>query len=165
MWWSQRGHRWQYNTAHAPCIRDKKKRQRANARSNYLILTAFPRQEWLRERAWVVRYTYIAYLATRERELRVVFRLWQGAFDVFVFLGYDGSSLDKLLATFWKKTILLLVAFWRLDRTWRCSVYWTNTAVATWICVVSVLRIFVYVLIVLCDRSEYWHFRDRMTVC
>jgi hypothetical protein len=29
------------------------------ARADYLILVAFPRQQWLRERASVLRYTYI----------------------------------------------------------------------------------------------------------
>ena len=30
--------------------------------SQYIILIAFPRQQWLRERALVLRYTYIACL-------------------------------------------------------------------------------------------------------
>jgi hypothetical protein len=30
--------------------------------SGYVVLTAFPRQQWLRQRPSVVRYTYIAYL-------------------------------------------------------------------------------------------------------
>jgi hypothetical protein len=32
-----------------------------NTHSEYVILIAFPRQQWLRERASVLRYTYIAY--------------------------------------------------------------------------------------------------------
>jgi hypothetical protein len=30
--------------------------------SEYVIRTAFPRQQWLRERASMLRYTYIAFL-------------------------------------------------------------------------------------------------------
>jgi len=30
-----------------------------NTHSEYVILSAFPRQEWLRERASLLRYTYI----------------------------------------------------------------------------------------------------------
>ena len=33
-----------------------------NAHSQYLILIAFPLKQWLRERAWNLRYTYIACL-------------------------------------------------------------------------------------------------------
>jgi hypothetical protein len=33
-----------------------------NTRSEYVILTAFPLQQWLHERASVLRYTYIACL-------------------------------------------------------------------------------------------------------
>ena len=32
--------------------------------SEYVIPTAFPRQQWLRERALILRYTYIACLVT-----------------------------------------------------------------------------------------------------
>jgi hypothetical protein len=34
-------------------------------RSDYVILIAFPRQQWLRERASMLRYTYIAWLVKR----------------------------------------------------------------------------------------------------
>ena len=34
----------------------------ANTHSEYVILIAFPRQQWLRERAPMLRYTYIASL-------------------------------------------------------------------------------------------------------
>jgi hypothetical protein len=34
----------------------------ANTRSEYDIYTAFPRQQWLRERATMLRYTHIAFL-------------------------------------------------------------------------------------------------------
>jgi hypothetical protein len=33
-----------------------------NSHSEYVILIAFPRQQWLRERNSVLRNTYIAYL-------------------------------------------------------------------------------------------------------
>ena len=33
-----------------------------NINSEYVILIAFPLQQWLRERATVLRYTYIAFL-------------------------------------------------------------------------------------------------------
>ena len=32
--------------------------------AEYVILIAFPRQQWLRERASMLRYTYIAYVIT-----------------------------------------------------------------------------------------------------
>jgi hypothetical protein len=34
----------------------------ANTHSEYVIVTAFSRQQWLRERASILRYTYIASL-------------------------------------------------------------------------------------------------------
>jgi len=34
-----------------------------NTRSEYVILIAFPQQQWLQERASILRYTYIAILA------------------------------------------------------------------------------------------------------
>jgi hypothetical protein len=34
-----------------------------DTRSEYVIFTAFPRQQWLRERAKKLRYMYIAWLA------------------------------------------------------------------------------------------------------
>ena len=33
-----------------------------NTRSEYVILAAFPRKQWLSERASMLRYTYFAYL-------------------------------------------------------------------------------------------------------
>ena len=60
IWYSQTGHRWQYNTSRAFCllgIWGYKHRH-----SEYVILTAIPQQEWLRERASVLRYTYVACL-------------------------------------------------------------------------------------------------------
>ena len=54
--YSQTGHRWQYNTAHAP--------NATYTHSEYVILTAFPHQQWLRESAPVLRYRYIASLVT-----------------------------------------------------------------------------------------------------
>ena len=43
------------NTAHAHCMLDTK----GNKYPEYLILTAFPLQQWLHERASWLRYTYI----------------------------------------------------------------------------------------------------------
>jgi len=39
-----------------------------NTHSEYVILISFPQQEWLHERASVLRYTYIACLVTTEEE-------------------------------------------------------------------------------------------------
>jgi hypothetical protein len=51
----QTGHRRQCNTAHALCMLDKA----TDPHSEYLILSAFARQEWLRERASILRlYLY-----------------------------------------------------------------------------------------------------------
>jgi hypothetical protein len=36
-----------------------------DTRSEYVILTTFLRQQWLRERASLLRYTYIAYLVLK----------------------------------------------------------------------------------------------------
>ena len=38
--------------------------------SKHLILVCLPRQKWLRERAWILRYTYIALLFRRDFILR-----------------------------------------------------------------------------------------------
>jgi hypothetical protein len=37
-----------------------------DARSEYVVFIAFPRQQWLRERALVLRYTYIVCLVVLE---------------------------------------------------------------------------------------------------
>jgi len=57
--YSQTGHKWQYNTAPAHCISITKA---TNTYSEYVILIAFPLQQWLYERVSVLRYTYIACL-------------------------------------------------------------------------------------------------------
>ena len=36
-----------------------------NTRSEYITLIVLPRQKWLRERAWILRYTYTACLCTK----------------------------------------------------------------------------------------------------
>jgi hypothetical protein len=36
-----------------------------NTHSEYVTLIAFPRQQWFRERVWILRYTYIACLVGR----------------------------------------------------------------------------------------------------
>ena len=46
------------NMAHAHCLLDKA----TNTHSEYIILNAFPLQQWLQERVPVLRYTCIAYL-------------------------------------------------------------------------------------------------------
>jgi hypothetical protein len=45
--------------------------------SDYVILTAFPRQQWLRERASVLRYTYAAYLVLRQVRYAISFSSWK----------------------------------------------------------------------------------------
>ena len=39
------------------------KGKNADTRSGYLVVIAFPRQQWLRERALILRYTYTACFA------------------------------------------------------------------------------------------------------
>ena len=84
MWWSRRGRRWQYNTA-ALCMLNNYGYTRASTRprpcthphtdsptpthtrthtDQYVMLIAFPLQQWLRERASTLRYTHIACLIT-----------------------------------------------------------------------------------------------------
>ena len=54
-----------------------------NKHSEYVILTAFPRKQWLNKRASVLRYTYIAYLVLLSKWLPVYvhniieLRFWQ----------------------------------------------------------------------------------------
>ena len=47
-----------YTIVHAPIHTHKS----ANTHTEYVILTDFPRQQWLRERASMLRYTYIVLL-------------------------------------------------------------------------------------------------------
>ena len=58
--YSQTGHRWKYNTAHALCIPDKWGKNR-DMRSKYLIYITFPRQKWLRERPSMWHHTNPVY--------------------------------------------------------------------------------------------------------
>jgi len=46
--------------AHAHCMLDKY--GYTHTHSEYVIITAFPLQHWLHERASMVRYTYIAFI-------------------------------------------------------------------------------------------------------
>jgi hypothetical protein len=48
-------------TAHAHCCSITKATE---THSEYILLTAFPRQQWLRERAWMGVYRYTACLHT-----------------------------------------------------------------------------------------------------
>jgi hypothetical protein len=92
-WWSQRGHKWQYNTANAFCMLSKantrqRSRQpiRKHARKSmqtracarirthtekYAIFIAFPRQQRLPERASLLRYMYSACLVKRLHALHI----------------------------------------------------------------------------------------------
>ena len=49
IWWSRRGHKWQYNSAHALGLLDNQGYRHTH--SKYVTLRALPRQQWLRERA------------------------------------------------------------------------------------------------------------------
>jgi hypothetical protein len=44
--------------------------------SEYVILIAFPHQKWLRERALILRFTYIVYLVTPSYFITVVGKRW-----------------------------------------------------------------------------------------
>jgi len=48
------------NMAHAHCMMDTNGHRERH--SEYVIITAFPLQQWLQERASMIRYTFIAYL-------------------------------------------------------------------------------------------------------
>jgi len=56
IWESQRGHRWQYNATILFAFRVT---NATNTRSGYVMLTAFPRQKWLREHTSNLCYTYM----------------------------------------------------------------------------------------------------------
>ena len=62
--WSRTGHRWQYNMAHALCVLCKHGYRRALVVFN---IYCSPWQLWLRERALVLRYTYIACLVAQNQ--------------------------------------------------------------------------------------------------
>ena len=77
IWWSQRDHKWRHNMAHTSCMLDKedymhsraciRPRSQAHARAHtrthkYVILFSFSWQQWLRERASMLHYTYTACL-------------------------------------------------------------------------------------------------------
>ena len=64
MLYSWTGHRWQYNTEHALCILAKAE----DIHSEYVILIAFPLQEWLHERTSTLLYTYITCLVNVEAD-------------------------------------------------------------------------------------------------
>ena len=51
IWYSRTGHRGQYNTAHVHCMLVN---NATDSHSEYVKLTAFPRQKWLRESASVL---------------------------------------------------------------------------------------------------------------
>jgi len=56
------------NMAPAHCMLDTKC---TNANSEYVILIAFPLQQWLHKRAWMVRYTHTDCLVINVWELRI----------------------------------------------------------------------------------------------
>jgi hypothetical protein len=62
IWYSQTGHTWQYNTAHALCRRRIIKA--TDTDSEYVTLIAFTWQEWSGERKPMLRYTHSAYLVS-----------------------------------------------------------------------------------------------------
>jgi hypothetical protein len=66
-----------------------------NTRSEYVILIAFPRQPWLRERASLLRYTYISYLVSFPAYL---YWLAAGHYSFYTIpLGNLAGRADKLL--------------------------------------------------------------------
>jgi hypothetical protein len=77
IWWSQRGHKWRHNIAHTRCMLDKQDymytrafiRPRAQApmhahTDKYVILNFFSTAKMIRQRASVLRYTYVVCLVS-----------------------------------------------------------------------------------------------------
>ena len=87
MWWSQRGHKWRHNMSHTNCTLVKQGYTHAHVHAlapghtrahthKYVILIAFPRQQWLRERALMLRYTYTTCLVKYEVQTSVTTQYW-----------------------------------------------------------------------------------------
>jgi hypothetical protein len=75
-----------------------------NTHSQYVILTAFPLQQWLHERASILRYTYNAYLVTllylRRRKMCKIYRIPPNAYTgLFQKLALNGNRLQDLTRT------------------------------------------------------------------
>jgi hypothetical protein len=66
IWWSQAGHRWRHNMAHTSCMLDKQGythvRTLASAHTQIYNIYYFSTATMIRERASIVRYTYIVCL-------------------------------------------------------------------------------------------------------
>jgi hypothetical protein len=68
----------------------------ANIHSEYVILIAFPRQKWLRERALILRYIYIACIVVIT--LAVLKRILKYYFEVLAAtLKIRGLSLHRFM--------------------------------------------------------------------
>jgi len=72
-----------------------------NTHSEYVILIAFPQQQWLNKRAFILRYTYIRIrIHVRVRTVPVLLlSLRFGWTGVSVFLGYCTASLSDWYPT------------------------------------------------------------------
>ena len=67
--------------------------------SQYVMLLAFPLQQWLHDRFSMLRYTYIAYIAS--------LRFWQQWWKFPSFLGYCTALTGKMLLMFRRSIVPL----------------------------------------------------------
>jgi hypothetical protein len=81
----------------------------ANTHTEYVILIAFPRHQWLRERASMLRYTYIACLVITARANRGKQFLSQHSICLSLVYLYASTSRCKQCCFLQHKTINRLI--------------------------------------------------------
>ena len=95
MWWSREWLQMTIQRLRFTCWMTKC----TNTNSEYLILTVFPRQQWLRERCWVLRCTCIAYFC----QLFFIVLLIVGKIRCLGHTMMFSCGSTGLLATLWVK--------------------------------------------------------------
>ena len=83
-----------------------------NTHSEYVILTAFPLQQWLHERASMLRYTYISCIVilVHRRITAVLAETRRCSYDKYLCLDWTYCICDKRkLPLRWTDTLLILL--------------------------------------------------------
>jgi hypothetical protein len=80
--------------------------------SEYVILIAFPRQKWLRERASMVRYAYIACLPIILKACFFLF--FPFSFNVIFVWKYNDRILSKYMDGIFCTVVFLILAYTRV---------------------------------------------------
>ena len=109
-----------------------------NTHSEYVTRTDFPLQQWLKERACVLRYTYIACLVEWYRRLWIQYWLWCDGRRILCISWSRNSmcyslELSALLYLKWQTQLEMSRCGIRIVKRFRTCLYFISDFYSTWL--------------------------------